>query len=116
MKTAGEYRAMAEECFKWAREAQDETRVATITTNPQVTGGRNLFMELRPVSKDRYSLTSVLLTGDFLRSAKLRRCLAHQINHSFLVNGRNNRTAPDNEAGGLFFDRSGRREAAVRLC
>jgi hypothetical protein len=23
MKTAAEYRAMAEECFKWAREAQD---------------------------------------------------------------------------------------------
>jgi hypothetical protein len=22
MKTAGEYRAMADECFKWAREAQ----------------------------------------------------------------------------------------------
>ena len=29
MKTAGEYRAMAEECFKWAREAQDdEVRVS----------------------------------------------------------------------------------------
>jgi len=28
MKTAGEYRAMAEECFKWAREAQvKEVRV-----------------------------------------------------------------------------------------
>ena len=27
MKTAAEYRAMAEECFKWAREAQvDEVR------------------------------------------------------------------------------------------
>ena len=24
MKTAGEYRAMAEECFKWAREAKDD--------------------------------------------------------------------------------------------
>jgi hypothetical protein len=24
MKTAAEYRAMAEECFKWAREASDE--------------------------------------------------------------------------------------------
>jgi len=24
MKTAAEYRAMAEECFKWAREAQDD--------------------------------------------------------------------------------------------
>jgi hypothetical protein len=24
MKTAAEYRAMAEECFKWAREAQAE--------------------------------------------------------------------------------------------
>ena len=50
-------------------------------------GGRNLFMELRPVNKDRCSHTSVSLTGDFLRSAKLRRSLAHQINHSFLVNG-----------------------------
>ena len=29
MKTAAEYRAMAEECFKWAREAlTNETRVA----------------------------------------------------------------------------------------
>ena len=29
MKTASEYRAMAEECFKWAREAQDdEVRVS----------------------------------------------------------------------------------------
>ena len=29
MKTAAEYRAMAEECFKWAREAQDdEVRVS----------------------------------------------------------------------------------------
>ena len=29
MKTAAEYRAMAEECFKWAREAQnDEARVS----------------------------------------------------------------------------------------
>jgi hypothetical protein len=29
MKTAAEYRAMAEECFKWAREAQmKETRVS----------------------------------------------------------------------------------------
>jgi hypothetical protein len=29
MKTAGEYRAMAEECFKWARETQtDEVRVS----------------------------------------------------------------------------------------
>jgi len=28
MKTAAEYRAMAEECFKWAREAQaEEVRV-----------------------------------------------------------------------------------------
>jgi hypothetical protein len=28
MKTAAEYRAMAEECFKWARETQnDEVRV-----------------------------------------------------------------------------------------
>jgi hypothetical protein len=28
MKTAAEYRAMAEECFKWARKAQaDEVRV-----------------------------------------------------------------------------------------
>jgi hypothetical protein len=25
MKTAVEYRAMAEECFKWAREAPDES-------------------------------------------------------------------------------------------
>ena len=24
MKTAAEYRAMAEECFKWARETQDD--------------------------------------------------------------------------------------------
>jgi len=24
MKTAAEFRAMAEECFKWAREAQDD--------------------------------------------------------------------------------------------
>jgi hypothetical protein len=24
MKTAAEYRAMAEECFKWAREARDD--------------------------------------------------------------------------------------------
>jgi hypothetical protein len=24
MKTAGEYRAMAEECFKWARESKDD--------------------------------------------------------------------------------------------
>jgi hypothetical protein len=24
MKTAGEYRAMAEECFKWSREAKDD--------------------------------------------------------------------------------------------
>jgi hypothetical protein len=24
MKTPAEYRAMAEECFKWAREAQDD--------------------------------------------------------------------------------------------
>jgi len=29
MKTPGEYRAMAEECFKWARETQDdEVRVS----------------------------------------------------------------------------------------
>jgi len=29
MKTAAEYRALAEECFKWAREAQmTETRVS----------------------------------------------------------------------------------------
>ena len=29
MKTAAEYRAMADECFKWAREAQTkETRVS----------------------------------------------------------------------------------------
>jgi len=29
MKTVGEYRAMAEECFKWAREARtNETRVS----------------------------------------------------------------------------------------
>ena len=29
MKTAAEYRAMAEECFKWAREAQaEEVRVS----------------------------------------------------------------------------------------
>ena len=29
MKTAAEYRAMAEECFKWAREARtNETRVS----------------------------------------------------------------------------------------
>jgi hypothetical protein len=29
MKTAAEYRAMAEECFKWARETQDnEVRVS----------------------------------------------------------------------------------------
>jgi hypothetical protein len=29
MKTGAEYRAMAEECFKWAREAQDdEVRVS----------------------------------------------------------------------------------------
>ena len=29
MKTAAEYRAMAEECFKWAREAQaKEVRVS----------------------------------------------------------------------------------------
>ena len=29
MKTAAEYRARAEECFKWAREAQnDEVRVS----------------------------------------------------------------------------------------
>ncbi len=29
MKTAAEYRAMAEECFKWAREAQaQEVRVS----------------------------------------------------------------------------------------
>ena len=29
MKTAAEYRAMAEECFKWAREAQmKETRLS----------------------------------------------------------------------------------------
>jgi len=29
MKTAAEYRAMAEECFRWAREAQmKETRVS----------------------------------------------------------------------------------------
>jgi len=57
-------------------------------------GGRNLFMELRPVNKDRCSHTSVPLTGEFLRSAKLRRSLTHQINYSFLVNGPNNRTYP----------------------
>jgi hypothetical protein len=29
MKTAAEYRAMAEECFKWAREAQvEEVRIS----------------------------------------------------------------------------------------
>jgi hypothetical protein len=50
-------------------------------------GGRNLFMALRPVGKDRCSHTSVSLTEDFLRSAKLRRSLAHQIKHSYLVNG-----------------------------
>jgi hypothetical protein len=31
MKTAAEYRAMAEECFKWAGEAQaDEVRVSLL--------------------------------------------------------------------------------------
>ena len=31
MKTAAEYRAMAEECFKWAREAKaNEVRVALL--------------------------------------------------------------------------------------
>ena len=31
MKTAAEYRAMAEECFKWAREAQSgEVRVSLL--------------------------------------------------------------------------------------
>ena len=31
MKTAAEYRAMAEECFKWAREAQsNEARVSLL--------------------------------------------------------------------------------------
>ena len=61
-------------------------------------GGRNLFMALRPVGKDRCSHTSVSLTGDFLRSAKLRRSLAHQIKHSFLVNGRNNRSVTIKQA------------------
>jgi hypothetical protein len=54
-------------------------------------GDRNLFMELRPVSKDRCSHTSLSPIGDFLRSTKLRRSLAHQLNHSFLVNTGNNR-------------------------
>ena len=56
-------------------------------------GGRNLFMELRPVGKDRCSHTSLSLTGDFLRSTKLRRSLAHQLNHSLLVNTGNNQAA-----------------------
>jgi hypothetical protein len=31
MKTAAEYQALAEECFKWAREAQDdEVRVSLL--------------------------------------------------------------------------------------
>ena len=31
MKTAAEYRAMADECFKWAREAQtDEVRLCYV--------------------------------------------------------------------------------------
>jgi hypothetical protein len=31
MKTAAEYRAMADECFKWAREARaDEVRVSLL--------------------------------------------------------------------------------------
>ena len=72
--------------------------LATIPTNTQVIGGRNLFMALRPVGKDRCSHTSVSLTGDFLRSAKLRRSLAHQIKHSLLVNGRNNRSVTIKQA------------------
>jgi hypothetical protein len=39
---------------------------------------------IRPRKKDRCSHTSVPLTGDFLRSAKLRRRPAHSLNHSFL--------------------------------
>jgi hypothetical protein len=53
-------------------------------------GGRSLYMGIRPL-KGRGSHTSVFLTTDSLRSAKLRRSLAHQINHPLLVNGRNNR-------------------------
>ena len=35
MKTAAEYRAMAEECFKWARQAQaDELRVSYLQFAP----------------------------------------------------------------------------------
>ena len=78
-------------------------------------GDRNLFMELRPVSKDRCSHTSLSLTGDFLRSTKLRRSLAHQLNHPFLVNTGNNRlpgAVGHDKAGVQFFDRPGRREAA----
>jgi hypothetical protein len=47
-------------------------------------------MELGPLN-GRCSDTNVSLTTDSLRSAKLRRSLANQINHPFLVNGRNNR-------------------------
>jgi hypothetical protein len=65
-------------------------RVAIIPTTTQVMGGRSLYMELGPL-KGRCSDTNVSLTTDSLRSAKLRRSLANQINHPFLVNGHNNR-------------------------
>ena len=36
MKTAAEYRAMAEECFKWAREAQEKEVRASLLQLAQV--------------------------------------------------------------------------------
>ena len=36
MKTAAEYRAMAEECFKWAREAQGKEVRASLKQLAQV--------------------------------------------------------------------------------
>jgi hypothetical protein len=36
MKTAAEYRAMAEECFKWAREAQTNEARASLRQLAQI--------------------------------------------------------------------------------
>ena len=55
-------------------------------TSTQVMGGRNLFMELVPVSKDRRFHSSVILTGDFSGVRNCDGSLARLINHSFLVN------------------------------
>ena len=71
---------------------------------------------ISPQKKDRCSHTSVTLTGDFLRSAKLRRRPAHSLNHSLSwLMGLIIKLASIfyDKAGIQFFDGPRRREAAL---